>query len=134
MYAIVQERPLDEAAVRRAVEAPECGAVVVFAGVVRDHDGGEPVQRLDYSAHPDAQEHLAVCCAEVARETGLAVAAAHRIGELEIGDTALLAAVAAPHRAEAFAACQLLVDRIKASVPIWKRQHRLDGVTEWVGL
>lgn len=134
MYAVISETPLDEQAVRDAVASSASGALVVFAGVVRDHDGGEPVTRLDYSAHPQAQEMLAGCCAQVAEETGLTVAAAHRIGELAIGDVALLAAVSAPHRAEAFAACQLLVDRIKETVPIWKRQHRPDGVTEWVGL
>jgi molybdopterin synthase catalytic subunit len=134
MFAVVQDAPLDEAAVRAAVESPANGAVVVFAGVVRDHDGGLPVLSLDYSAHPEAQAILAGCCAQVAEETGLAVAAAHRIGALGIGDVALLAAAAAPHRKEAFAACDLLVERIKATVPIWKRQHRPDGVAEWVGL
>lgn len=134
MYAIISESPLDEQAVRSAVESPQSGAVVVFAGVVRNHDGGEPVTRLDYTAHPDAEEIMAGCCAQVAEETGLAVAAGHRIGELAIGDVALIAAVSAAHRAEAFAACELLVERIKATVPIWKRQHRHDGVTEWVGL
>lgn len=134
MYAVIQDSPLDEKAVRGAVESATSGAVILFAGVVRNHDGGQPVTRLDYTAHPDAQEILAGCCTQVAAETGLAVAAAHRVGELGIGDVALLAAVSAPHRAEAFAACELLVERIKATVPIWKRQHRPDGVTEWVGL
>lgn len=134
MHARILDTPLDEQAVRDAVADPASGALVVFAGVVRNHDGGEPVTRLDYTAHPDAEEILAGCCARVAEETGLTVAAEHRIGELTIGDIALLAAVSAPHRAEAFAACQLLVDRIKETVPIWKRQHRPDGVTEWVGL
>lgn len=134
MYAVVQHEPLSRDAVRAAVASPASGAVVLFEGVVRDHDEGLPVLRLDYTAHPDAQEFLARCCAEVSHETGLAVAAAHRVGELVIGDLALLAAVSAAHRAEAFAACSLLVERIKATVPIWKRQHRPDGVTEWVGL
>lgn len=133
-YAVIQETPLDEAAIRRSVESDASGAVVLFAGVVRNHDDGREVLSLDYSAHPDAQELLAACCAVVTAETGLAVAAAHRIGHLAIGDVALYAAVAAAHRAEAFAACALLVERIKATVPIWKRQERADGVTEWVGL
>lgn len=133
-YAIIQETPLDEAVIRRWVESDASGAVVLFAGVVRNHDDGREVLSLDYSAHPDAQEVLGACCAEVAAETGLAVAAAHRIGHLAIGDVALFAAVAAAHRAEAFAACSVLVERIKATVPIWKRQLRADGVSEWVGL
>jgi molybdopterin synthase catalytic subunit len=132
--AIVTADRLDEDAIRRAVENPRAGAVVAFSGVVRDHDGGREVLSLDYEAHPDAAAALAECCAAVSEETGLAVAAAHRIGHLEVGDVALSAAVAAPHRREAFAACELLVDRIKSSVPIWKRQHFADGVSEWVGL
>ncbi|MEQ1737802.1 MAG: molybdenum cofactor biosynthesis protein MoaE, partial [Rhodoglobus sp.] len=74
------------------------------------------------------------CCRSIADSTGLRVAAAHRTGSLAIGDIALVAAVAAPHRAEAFAACAELVEAIKQRVPIWKREHLADGVTEWVGL
>jgi len=74
------------------------------------------------------------CCRTVAEESGLAVAAAHRVGALAVGDVALVAAAAAPHRAEAFAACQRLVELIKVEVPIWKRQHLAAGATEWVGL
>lgn len=126
--------PIDEDAVRRSVEAPTSGAVVVFAGVVRNHDHGSSVLSLDYQAHPEAERVLEECCRQVASETGATVAAAHRVGHLEVGDVALYAAAAAAHRAEAFAACQLLVDRIKTSVPIWKRQHASDGSSEWVGL
>ena len=89
---------------------------------------------LEYQAHPDAERFLETCCQEVAASTGLPVAAIHRVGHLEIGDLALVAAVAAPHRAEAFAACAELVERIKHEVPIWKRQHFANGVSEWVGL
>ncbi|PFG33820.1 molybdenum cofactor biosynthesis protein MoaE [Sanguibacter antarcticus] len=120
--------------IEASVEAAECGAVVTFRGVVRDNDSERAVTGLDYEAHPQAQEFLARCCADVARETGLRVAAVHRVGELRIGDVALVAAVSSGHRAEAFAACSALVDRIKVEVPIWKRQHFTDGVSEWVGL
>ncbi|MEP7765327.1 molybdenum cofactor biosynthesis protein MoaE [Sanguibacter sp. 25GB23B1] len=122
------------AAVEAFVEAAECGAVVTFRGVVRDNDSERAVTGLDYEAHPQAQAFLARCCEDVARETGLRVAAVHRVGELTIGDVALVAAVSSGHRAEGFAACAALVDRIKAEVPIWKRQHFTDGVSEWVGL
>lgn len=122
------------AAVEASVVAAECGAVVTFRGVVRDNDCDRGVVGLDYEAHPQAEELLARCCEDVARETGLRVAAVHRVGELRIGDVALVAAVSSGHRAEAFAACGALVDRIKAEVPIWKRQHFTDGVSEWVGL
>lgn len=133
-YARVTERPLDEAAVRAAVDAPECGAVVVFHGVIRDHDGGERVVSLDYSAHPEAERLLAALVADEERRTGLRLAAAHRVGSLGIGDAALIAAASAPHRAEAFAAIEGLVERIKHEVPIWKRQHYADGASDWVGL
>jgi molybdopterin synthase catalytic subunit len=128
---------LDDAvsrAVEDAVASPECGAVVTFRGVVRDVDGGRGVSRLDYEAHPDATAVIRRCVAGVAAETGLRVAAVHRYGSLGIGDVALVAAAAAGHRREAFEACSLLVERIKAEVPIWKRQHFDDGVSEWVGL
>ena len=131
---LVSDAPLDRAALEAFVRTPADGAVVVFEGVIRDHDHGEPVTALDYEAHPDAGAFLQRICAEVAAETALRVAAAHRTGSLVVGDVALIAAVAAPHRADAFAACATLVDRIKRDTPIWKRQHLATGTTEWVGL
>ncbi|WP_067900120.1 molybdenum cofactor biosynthesis protein MoaE [Nocardia vaccinii] len=130
--AAISDRPLSPDAVERAVTGPEFGAVVVFTGKVRNHDGGQPVSSLEYSAHPDAAKFLHRICAEVATSTGLPVAAAHRIGALDIGDAAIVVAVAAPHRAEAFTTCADLVDRIKHEVPIWKRQLFADGLSEWV--
>jgi molybdopterin synthase catalytic subunit len=133
----VTESVLDAAAsqaVEDAVAAPECGAVVTFRGVVRDVDDERGVTRLDYEAHPDATDALRRCVDAVAAETGLRVAAVHRFGVLAVGDVALVAAASAGHRREAFEACSLLVERIKAEVPIWKRQHFTDGVSEWVGL
>lgn len=130
--AAISDAPLDPAAVGRAVAGPKHGAVVLFTGVVRDHDGGQSVSSLEYSAHPEAERFLRTCCEEIAASTGLPVAAVHRIGALAIGDLAIVVAVAAPHRAEAFAACSELVDRIKHEVPIWKRQHFADGLSEWV--
>jgi molybdopterin synthase catalytic subunit len=130
--ATVNEQALDPAAVEAAVTGPEYGAVVVFTGKVRDHDGGQAVSALEYSAHPDAERFLRTCCAEVAESSGLPVAATHRIGALTIGDLAIVVAVAAPHRAEAFSTCAALVDRIKHEVPIWKRQLFADGLSEWV--
>ena len=132
--ALVTEETIDATAVEDAVLTQADGALVTFRGVIRDHDSGHSVTRLDYSAHPDAAAFLHAACERVAASTGLVVGAVHRVGELTIGDVALVAAVAAPHRAEAFAACAELVDVIKAEVPIWKRQHSPDGTTEWVGL
>lgn len=134
VHAVVSDGPLDGSTVDEFVWQAESGAVVSFQGIVRDHDAGRGVVSLDYRAHPDAERFLRECCEEVANRTGLRVAAEHRVGSLTIGDLALVAAVAAPHRAEAFAACAELVEQIKRRVPIWKRQHFADGVSEWVGL
>jgi molybdopterin synthase catalytic subunit len=134
VLALVTSEVLDRAAIEAFVRSRQDGALVTFEGVIRDHDHGETVTALDYEAHPDAERFLRETCAEVARETGLRVAAAHRVGALTVGDVALVASVAAPHRAEAFAACALLVDRIKERTPIWKRQHLAGGTTEWVNL
>ncbi len=132
--AVISETELDAAALEHFVLTPANGALVTFRGIVRDHDHGESVTALDYEAHPDATRFLEDACRIISIETHLRVAAAHRTGSLVVGDTALVAAVAAPHRAEAFDACSRLVDLIKHTVPIWKRQYLAGGVTEWVGL
>ncbi|MET9488063.1 MULTISPECIES: molybdenum cofactor biosynthesis protein MoaE [unclassified Nocardia] len=132
LRAWISDQPLDPAEVEKAVLGPEHGAVVVFTGMVRNHDGGQAVSTLEYSAHPEAEKFLRRVCAEVAESSGLPVAAVHRIGPLAIGDLAIAVAVAAPHRAEAFTTCATLVDRIKHEVPIWKRQQFADGLSEWV--
>lgn len=122
-----------------AVEGDEAGAVVSFSGVVRNHDNGKSVARLSYSAHPTAHQVLAGLVEELAAEhTGEAempvrIWAAHRVGMLRVGDPALVCAVSAAHRGQAFAVCSELVDRIKARVPIWKEQFFTDGTVEWVG-
>jgi molybdopterin synthase catalytic subunit len=134
VLALVSEHPLYADAFEEFVESDASGAVVTFRGVIRNHDHGAAVSSLDYSAHPEAERFLAEVCQKIADETGLRVAAGHRIGALDIGDVALVATVAAAHRAEAFAACERLVELIKANVPIWKRQYLADGATEWVGL
>ena len=134
VLAAISDRELDESVVRDAVGTSSDGAVVVFLGIVRDHDGGRRVHALEYSAHPDAAVFLEACCQRVAASAGVRVAAVHRVGHLAVGDVALLAAVASGHRREAFEACERLVDEIKASVPVWKRQRFDDGTSEWVGL
>jgi molybdopterin synthase catalytic subunit len=134
VLARVSDSELDPAEIEAFVLDSAHGALVSFRGIVRDHDHGEAVTALDYSAHPDAQAFLEECCREISEKSGLRVAAAHRIGPLVVGDVALVAAVAAPHRAAAFEATEQLVELIKKRVPIWKRQHLADGMTEWVGL
>jgi molybdopterin synthase catalytic subunit len=129
----VTTEPLDVAAHERLVARAAAGAVVSFAGIVRDHDDGRGVLELEYEGHPSASRILAEVAAEIAADPAVyAVAVSHRIGRLEIGDVALAAAVSTAHRAEAFAACARLVDEVKARLPIWKRQGFADGTEEWV--
>ena len=116
------------------VAGDEAGAVVGFAGVVRNHDGGRDVVRLEYSAHPHAEQVLFEALADIAATApGVrAIAASHRVGSLQIGDAALVVAVAADHRAAAFDTCARLVDTVKERLPVWKHQFFADGTDEWV--
>jgi len=130
----ISAAPLDVAAVHDAVQRPAAGAVALFAGVVRDHDDGRPVSGLGYSAHPSAEFLMREVVADViAGQDVESVAAVHRVGELAVGDTAIVVAVACGHRGQAFAVCERLVDAIKTRVPIWKHQVFSDGTDEWVG-
>ena len=131
----VREEPLSVDEVLAAVQHPQCGGIALFVGVVRDHDHGSEVAALDYSAHPSALDALRQVCEEVAARHGVArLGAVHRTGHLEIGDKAVVVAVAAAHRGEAFTACRDLIDTLKSTVPIWKHQRFADGADEWVGL
>ncbi|MGI5126189.1 molybdenum cofactor biosynthesis protein MoaE [Pseudonocardia sp. CA-107938] len=134
LRAAIGEDPLDVEEHARLVERAAAGAVVTFAGVVRDHDGGKSVAGLNYSAHPSAAAVVAEIAAEVAAAaTGVrAIAVSHRVGELKIGDVALACAVAADHRAEAFGTCAHLVEEVKKRLPVWKHQAFADGSDEWV--
>ncbi len=129
-FASISSQPLDATAIEALVLTSHHGALVTFRGVVRDHDHGEAVDLLEYQAHPEASGFLQACLDRI----DLPAAAAHRVGALRVGDVALVAVVAAAHRGAAFEACGRLVDDIKSTVPIWKRQHLAGGVTEWVGL
>lgn len=130
----LSENPISLTEHEALVAHEAAGAVVGFSGVVRDHDGGRSVTRLEYSAHPSAWETLNEVVHEVARDShGVrAVAVSHRIGDLRIGDAALVVAVAADHRRAAFETCALLVDTVKDRLPVWKHQHFGDGSDEWV--
>jgi len=115
------------------VSSPEVGAVVTFSGDVRRFDHGREVRALAYEGHPTASRILGEVAADIAsRFEVLALAVVHRVGDLEIGDTALAAAVAAEHRGEAFQACLALVDLTKERLPVWKHQWFADGTDEWV--
>ena len=116
------------------VSGEAAGAVVSFAGVVRDHDGGRSVTELEYSVHPTAAAVVHEVAADIAARDGvLAVAVTHRHGLLRIGDVAVVAAVSAAHRGVAFSACSDLIDEVKRRLPVWKRQVFADGTDEWVG-
>lgn len=145
----ITDEVIDPRKVEEAVWSTADGAMVTFSGVVRDHDGGRDVLHIEYSAHPTAQDELARVCEQVAAEhSGPAradgepadpqrvtrVGAVHRVGVLPVGEIAVVAVAVAPHRAEAFAACSELIERLKHEVPIWKRQRFTDGVSEWVGV
>ena len=135
LRAALTDQPIFLAEHEDLVSHQSAGAIVGFVGMIRDHDGGRRVVRLEYSAHPSAAQVIARLVAEVAEEAGgvRAIAASHRIGVLHIGEAALVAAVAADHRQAAFETCARLVDTIKARPPVWKHQFFDDGTEEWVG-
>jgi len=116
------------------VRHPSAGGTAVFLGVVRDENDGRPVVKLEYEAYATmAVAEMRRIADEIAREvSGVRLAVLHRTGTLGVGDVAVVCAASAPHRGEAFAACRMLIDRIKARVPIWKREHGPDGAY-WVG-
>jgi molybdopterin synthase catalytic subunit len=130
----VRESELSVDEVRAAVADPEAGGIALFAGAVRATDNDRGVTGLSYSAHPLATDELRRVAEVVAEKYPvIGIAAVHRVGDLAIGDLAVVLAVSCPHRAEAFDACRELIDILKASVPIWKHQRFDDGSTEWVG-
>jgi molybdopterin synthase catalytic subunit len=130
-HYLVTESPLDTTAMRALVLTPASGAVVVFEGVVRDRHEGHEVLRLEYDAYvPMAEKVLRQVGEAICRDYDIHdIAIHHRTGTLEVGETSLLVAVSAEHRAPAFEAAHAAVDRVKTSVPVWKREHGLDGAT-----
>jgi len=131
--AELRDSPLSVEEVYVAVADPAAGGIAVFAGAVRDHDHGRDVTALSYSAHPSAADQLRKVAEQVAeRFDAHAVAAVHRVGDLAIGDLAVVVAVSAGHRGTAFDACRALIDDRKATVPIWKQLRFAGGDSEWV--
>ena len=130
----VRESELSVDEVRAAVADPAAGGIALFAGAVRDSDHDRGVSGLSYSAHPSAVDELRRVAEVIAEKYPvIGIAAVHRVGDLAIGDLAVVLAVSCAHRAEAFDACRDLIDVLKASVPIWKHQRFDDGTAEWVG-
>jgi molybdopterin synthase catalytic subunit len=122
--------------VRKAVEHPGAGGIAIFLGVVRDHADGKRVSRLDYEGHESlaATEMKRVLEGVGTEHADARIAAVHRVGELRIGEVAVCVAVSAAHRDEAFIACRKAIDRIKETVPLWKKEWGPDGEAHWVNL
>ncbi|MEU7426593.1 molybdenum cofactor biosynthesis protein MoaE [Streptomyces sp. NPDC048362] len=130
----IRETPLSVDEVFRAVGEAAAGGIALFVGTVRNHDGGAGVDALGYSCHPSAEEEIRRVAEKVVTDYPVrALAAVHRVGDLRVGEIAVVVAVACPHRAEAFEACRRLIDDLKREVPIWKHQTFSDGTEEWVG-
>jgi molybdopterin synthase catalytic subunit len=129
----IRETPLSLDECFRAVQRPGAGGVVLFVGTVRDHNAGQPVTALEYQAYaPMAEKELRAIAEEIEAAADVLLACTHRVGALVVGDLAVVCAASSPHRAEAFSACQQLIDRLKARVPVWKREHGEAG-PYWVG-
>lgn len=134
--AAISAQPLELDAHLAAVDDPAMGAEVTFVGRVRDHDpdAAAPVVALEYTAHPDAEATLRRIAESAIGETDALVAVSHRIGRLVVGDAAVVIAVAAAHRGQAFEVCRAVIEEIKAELPVWKRQVESDGTATWLGL
>jgi molybdopterin synthase catalytic subunit len=131
----LRDTPLSVDEVLAAVADSGAGGTAVFVGTVRDEDHRRAVTGLGYSAHPQAVDRLRVVMEKIVADHEVrAIAAVHRVGDLEVGDLAVVVAAASPHRDQAFAACRTLIDELKAEVPIWKHQIFADGGSEWVGI
>lgn len=126
--------PIDADALVRHVIRRSDGAYVLFEGVVRDHHEGKAVESIFYDAYrPMAEKEIEKIVREVESQLPeVAIAVLHRLGHLVVGDASIAIVASSPHRAEAFAACRMLIDRIKETVPIWKKE-RGPGGEEWVG-
>jgi len=130
----ISATPIDVARLQRELEASGVGAVVCFEGRVRDHNDGRAVDGLSYQAYVELAETEGQRIVDEARDKFAAehVVCVHRIGDLALGDIAVWAGVSAGHRAAAFDACRYVIDQVKARVPIWKREHYVDGESGWL--
>ncbi len=126
--------PIDAAALRATLADPACGGYAAFEGWVRDHNEGQRVRHLEYEAYESLAEREAerIIAEAVARFGVRHAACAHRVGELAVGELAVWVGVSAPHRDEAFRACRYIIDEIKHRLPIWKKEHYLNGDSGWV--
>lgn len=132
--ARVTPDPIDPAAILELVRSDQDGAVVLFLGVVRDHNEGHAVAGMSYESYgPMAQKVLSRIGEEAAARLGTdRLAVVHRVGELDIGEVSVAIAASSPHRAEAFDASRYVIEQIKARLPMWKQEHYVAGESEWV--
>jgi molybdopterin synthase catalytic subunit len=129
----ITHEPLDRAALVAEVTHASVGGIVIFEGVVRDNARGKQVRYLEYDVYPEmAIAKIREIVTEAEQRWGVErVAVAHRVGRLEIGEASVIIVVASPHRGEAFDACRYIIDTLKTSVPIWKKEVATNG-EEWV--
>ncbi len=134
MHFEITERPLDQRELELRVAHPGCGALLSFVGVVRDHHAGRAVTALDYQAYPSLCHKVAQrISAELQGHWPLVrVAVAHRVGHLAVGEASIVIVASSPHRAQAYEASRYCIDRIKAVLPIWKRERYVEGDATWV--
>lgn len=126
--------PIDTSALLAQVASPQAGAIVLFLGTTREFTAGRRTQRLVYECYPEMAGRELASLEQAARSRWplTAVAIVHRLGRVDLAEASVAVAVSSPHRAEAFAAGQWLIDELKRVVPIWKQEHWDDGATEWV--
>ncbi len=130
----VSATAIDPVAARQSVADNSCGALVVFEGWIRDHNEGQAVERLEYEVYqPLAVKEGSIIIAEAVEKFGISHAMCiHREGLLELSDIAVIVCVSSPHRGEAFDACRYIIDEVKSRLPIWKKEHYVSGISEWV--
>lgn len=134
MRSWITREPLDATRILADVGAAHDGAVLLFQGIVRNHNDGRPVTGMRYEAYEAmAEKVLAEIASEAAERLGTPrIAVAHRVGELDIGEASVVIAVSSPHRAEAFDAGRYVIEEIKKRLPVWKHEHYADGERRWV--
>ena len=134
MYSAILDHPIDVAALLDRVSRSANGAVVLFLGMVREMNDGRDVTGIEYTAYRSmAERELATIMAEAASLAGTYdIAVEHRIGQLAVGECSVAVAVGHPHRGRAFEAARYMIEQLKQRVPIWKREHYVDGTREWV--
>jgi molybdopterin converting factor subunit 1 len=131
--SLIVSEPIDVPALEAAVRTDRCGALCTFLGIVRDHHDGRPVSGVSYEAWPEmaGKELARLCAAAEENWPGVRALVVHRTGRLEVGEASVAVLAAAPHRAESFEAARFLIEEIKKSVPVWKKDHFTDGSDSW---